>query len=105
MPAQPADQIGLPLDYDWWLLDDERVITCTSPRTGEIDGKELVTEPGVVARIANGGTWQSVTPPRRKRSPPPDRRTALQPTGERLNQPGGLAERLVAHAQGRRADW
>src|SRR6185437_14379074 len=43
---------------------------------------------------SNGGTWQSVTPPRREISPPPDRRTALQPTREWLNRPGGLAERL-----------
>src|SRR6266704_656331 len=46
--------------------------------------------------IANGGTWQSRTPSRRKKSPPPEPKElpALQPTGEWLNQPGGLAERL-----------
>jgi hypothetical protein len=39
---------GLPLDCDWWLLDDERVIQMHYTADGRMDGKELVIESGVV---------------------------------------------------------
>ena len=57
----------MPLDCDWWLLDDERVIQMHYTADGRMDGKELVIESGVVELTVNGGTWQSVTPSRRKR--------------------------------------
>jgi hypothetical protein len=50
MPRSRAEQIGLPLDHDWWLLDDERLIITRYTSAGEIDYKELDTTPGIVAR-------------------------------------------------------
>jgi len=50
MPRSRAVRIGLPLDYDWWLLDDERLIVMRYTAAGEIDTKELITDPGVIAR-------------------------------------------------------
>jgi hypothetical protein len=50
MSLSRAEDIGLPLDHDWWLLDDERLIIMRYTHTGEIDIKELTTDPGTVAR-------------------------------------------------------
>lgn len=50
MPRSRAVEVGLPLDHDWWLLDDERVIAMWFTSDGEISGRELITEPGAVAR-------------------------------------------------------
>ena len=50
MPRSRAVRIGLPLDYDWWLLDDERLIVMRYTSTGEIDHKEVSTDPGMIAR-------------------------------------------------------
>ena len=50
MPRSRAKHIGLQLDYDWWLLDDERLIIMRYTDAGEIASKELITEPGVLAR-------------------------------------------------------
>jgi hypothetical protein len=50
IPRGRAERIDLPLAYDWWLLDDERLIVMRYTSTGEIDSKELITEPGIVAR-------------------------------------------------------
>ena len=49
MNASRAVNIGLPLDADWWLLDDERVIIMTFTDAGEIDRKTLLTNPVTVA--------------------------------------------------------
>ena len=49
MPASRAMRIGLPLDGDWWLLDDERVIIMGFTDAGEIDRKTLLTNPVTVA--------------------------------------------------------
>lgn len=46
-----ARRIGLPLPHDWWLLDDERVIAMWFTANGEIAARELITEPGAVARF------------------------------------------------------
>lgn len=43
-----AEEIGLPLGSDWWLLDDERVIRMRYDG-GEPAGKSLITDPGAVA--------------------------------------------------------
>ena len=44
-----AAAAGLPLDFDWWLLDDERVIRMHYDADGRIEGKVLVTDPQTVA--------------------------------------------------------
>lgn len=51
MARASAERIGLPLRYDWWLLDDERVITMWFTDAGEISNRELITEPDTVARF------------------------------------------------------
>lgn len=45
-----AAEVGLPLDADWWLLDDERVLILRYTDAGEMTGRELVTDPAVVAQ-------------------------------------------------------
>lgn len=50
MPRSRASALGLPLEVDWWLLDEERVVLMYFTDAGEIIGKVLVTEPGIVAR-------------------------------------------------------
>lgn len=51
MTRAHAEQAGLPLPHDWWLLDDERVITMRFTDSGDIGRRELITEPGTVARF------------------------------------------------------
>lgn len=48
-PRSQAERIGLPLEHDWWLLDDSRVIVMRFTSSGEVTGKELVTDPAAVA--------------------------------------------------------
>ena len=50
MPRSGAERMGLALDHDWWLLDDERLIIMQYTDAGEIDTKELTTDPGTVAQ-------------------------------------------------------
>jgi hypothetical protein len=50
MPRRRAQQIGLPLDYDWWLFDDEQLIITRFSDAGEIAQKSLITDPGIIAR-------------------------------------------------------
>jgi len=50
MPRSRAEEIGLPLSRDWWLLDSERVIQMWFTDDGEIDEKILTDEPGLVFR-------------------------------------------------------
>lgn len=50
MSRRRAEQIGLALDYDWWLFDDERLIITRFTAAGEIAEKSLITDPGVIAR-------------------------------------------------------
>ena len=57
MPASRALEIGLPLDGDWWLLDDERVIIMGFTDAGEIDRKTLLTHPITVAPFI---TWRDL---------------------------------------------
>jgi hypothetical protein len=57
MPRSQADRIGLPLLHDWWLLDDERVIAMWFTSTGEVSDRQLITEPGTVARFC---TWRDL---------------------------------------------
>jgi hypothetical protein len=45
-----AEELRLPLGIDWWLLDDERLILMYFTASGEIAGKILTTEPGILAR-------------------------------------------------------
>lgn len=50
MPRYWAKRIGLPLDYDWWLLDEERLIVMRFDDDGESVSDELVTDPEIVAK-------------------------------------------------------
>jgi len=45
-----AVEAGLPLDYDWWLLDGGRLIVIRYDMDGGIAGKTLTDDPGTVAR-------------------------------------------------------
>lgn len=45
-----ATRIGLPLDHDWWLLDDERLIDMRFDASGEISSKSLSSDPDVIAQ-------------------------------------------------------
>jgi hypothetical protein len=45
-----AGQLAIPMAYDWWLLDDERLLMMRYTAAGEIDSKEMITTPGIVAR-------------------------------------------------------
>lgn len=51
MPRSRAEQLGILLTHDWWLLDDERVIAMWFTNAGEVSDRELITEPGTVARF------------------------------------------------------
>lgn len=50
MPRSRAEAIGLPIDHDWWLLDDMRVIVMRHTPTGENLEKILITDREIVAR-------------------------------------------------------
>jgi hypothetical protein len=50
MPRSRAAALKLPLEVDWWLLDDERLVLMYFTSVGQISGKILITEPGIVAR-------------------------------------------------------
>lgn len=52
-----AQEIGLPLAHDWWLLDDERLIILRYNEAGEMAGKSLITDPGIVAPYR---TWRDL---------------------------------------------
>jgi len=52
-----AEQIGLPLVRDWWLLDDERLIIMKFTDGGELDGKSLITDPDIIAPYC---TWRDL---------------------------------------------
>ena len=46
-----ALEIGLPVDLgDWWLFDDARLVLMGFDEAGRITGKELVTDPVIVAQ-------------------------------------------------------
>jgi hypothetical protein len=49
IPRGRAQQIGLPLDRDWWLLDGERLILMEFTADGELAGKSLITDPGTIS--------------------------------------------------------
>jgi hypothetical protein len=57
MPRSTAERIGLPLTADWWLLDDTRLILMQFTGTGEIAGRELVTD---AAAVAPYRTWRDL---------------------------------------------
>jgi hypothetical protein len=50
MPRSRAAGIGLPLDDDFWLFDETRLIIMRFTDAGEIAGKELITDTGIIAR-------------------------------------------------------
>lgn len=54
---EAGQRLGLPLWFDWWLLDDERVIRLDYAHDGTITGKTLITDPGEVARFI---TWRDL---------------------------------------------
>jgi hypothetical protein len=52
-----AGHLGLPLDHDWWLLDDEQVIIIRYTPEKAIEGKELISDPGTIGRYR---TWRDL---------------------------------------------
>lgn len=50
IPRRRAAELRLPLEVDWWLLDDERLILMYFTNAGEVTGKILITNPGIIAR-------------------------------------------------------
>ena len=50
MPHSRAVSLGLPLDSDWWLFDDERLLMMRFDESGCIDGKTLITDTDIIAR-------------------------------------------------------
>ena len=52
-----ARQIGLPLDHDWWLLDDKQVIVMCFNAGGDVASSELLTDPLVVGEY---GYWRDL---------------------------------------------
>lgn len=50
LPRKWAEQLQLPMDHDWWLLDGERVILMWFTEDDEIDHKTLTDDPATVAR-------------------------------------------------------
>lgn len=51
LSREQAGSIGLPLGFDWWLLDDERVIRLDYTPAGELEGKTLIIDRTAVARF------------------------------------------------------
>lgn len=45
-----ARYLSLPLDDDWWLLDDDRVVNMRFTGTGEIRSRDLITGGAMAAR-------------------------------------------------------
>jgi hypothetical protein len=50
MPRSTMQRLTLTAEYDWWLLDDERLIVMRYTSSGEIDSKQLITDAGMIAR-------------------------------------------------------
>jgi hypothetical protein len=50
MTRSTAGQLALSTAYDWWLLDDERLIVMRYTPSGEIAGKYMITDAGMIAR-------------------------------------------------------
>jgi hypothetical protein len=50
MPRSTARRLALSTEYDWWLLDDARLIVMRYTRSGEIADKQLITDAGLIAR-------------------------------------------------------
>jgi hypothetical protein len=48
--ARLSEAVALPTEYDWWLLDDERLIVMRYTSSGEIESKHLTNDAGIVAR-------------------------------------------------------
>jgi hypothetical protein len=57
LPRRRAQQLGMPLEYDWELLDDTRLIIMHFTDDGEIGAKELVAHP---ADVAPYRTWRDL---------------------------------------------
>lgn len=55
LPRSRAGAIGLPIDHDWWLLDDTRLIIMHFTDDGQIAGKTLTDEPRAVGPYR---TWR-----------------------------------------------
>lgn len=49
IPRSRAAQLGLPLDHDWWLLDNRRLIEMRFTPDGEVASRILHADPHAVA--------------------------------------------------------
>ena len=57
LPRREALDLGLPVADDWELLDDRRLVIMRFTSEGAVGGKELITDPAVVARYR---TWRDL---------------------------------------------
>lgn len=53
LPRSRAKAIGLALDCDWWMLDEQQVILMRFTDAGEIAGKERITGLEAIASYLN----------------------------------------------------
>lgn len=56
VPRSRAVLATLPLDADWWLFDDERVVVMRFSDSGELARTTLITDPAVVGSYR---VWQA----------------------------------------------
>lgn len=49
MTRTAAAELGLPLNYDWWLIDDSQLIVMRYTSGGAVSSTELVTDKGTLA--------------------------------------------------------
>jgi hypothetical protein len=52
-----ANEIGLPLDYDWWLFDSLRLAVMKFDPDGRPLGGEIITDPAIVVKH---GAWRDL---------------------------------------------
>ena len=57
LPRSRAETAGLPLNHDWWLLDDARLIIMLFTEDGEVESKTLVTDNRTIATYR---TWRDL---------------------------------------------
>ncbi|WP_433530283.1 DUF6879 family protein [Micromonospora sp. CA-263727] len=50
MTRSQAEEVGIPIDHDWWLFDSQRVAVMRFSDRGEPLGGEIIEEPAIVAQ-------------------------------------------------------
>jgi hypothetical protein len=57
LPLSRAAALSLPLDHDWWLLDETHLIVTRFSPSGEIASKTLITSPEIITSYL---TWRDL---------------------------------------------